>query len=298
LSVEVESLSVSADPLTGLEIENPQRARIDARAIIGGAAIATAISWVMTSFGAGIGLAAAPAARGGWGAVAVSLAAGIWVLWIAVSSFAAGGYVAARMRRPTPDLSEHERDVSDGAHGLMVWAIGLIVVAYLASPAFSGLAKSSAALGVAAGAAQTAKVDPVAHLVDRLMRGGDTSANPNANANQTALRDDMQRSLGLVVANGTIDPKDKAYLVQQVSARDGLSPADAGAQVDDAVTQLAAVHEKAREDATIVRKAGVILAFLTAASLLVAAVTAWRAAQAGGRHRDQRMDLSHLTTWR
>jgi hypothetical protein len=249
----------------------------------------------MTSFGAGIGLAAAsPAVRGGWGAVAVSLAAGLWILWIAVSSFAAGGYVAARMRRPTYDSSEHERDVSDGAHGLMVWAIGLIALAYLASPAFSGLAKSSAALGAAAGVAQTANVDPVAHSVDRLMRGGDTAAN----ANQPALRDDMQRSLGLVVANGTIDPKDKAYLVQQLSARGGLSPADAGAQVDDAVTQLAAVHEKAREDATIVRKAGVILAFLTGASLLLAAVAAWRAAQAGGRHRDQQFDLSHLTTWR
>jgi hypothetical protein len=45
------------------------------------------------------------------------------------------------------------------------------------------------------------------------------------------------------------------------------------------------------------RKAGIILAFLTAASMALGAAAAWWGASVGGRHRDGNFDASHLTRW-
>ena len=47
-----------------------------------------------------------------------------------------------------------------------------------------------------------------------------------------------------------------------------------------------------------VRRATVLVAFVTAASLVVSAAAAWWAAGMGGRHRDEGTDFSHLVSWR
>jgi hypothetical protein len=59
-----------------------------------------------------------------------------------------------------------------------------------------------------------------------------------------------------------------------------------------------AAKEKAKQAAETARKIGVLVAFLSAASLAVGAAAAWWAATMGGKHRDEGVDLSHLTTWR
>ena len=38
-----------------------------------------------------------------------------------------GGYLTGRLRRRVHDASEHESDVRDGAHGLVVWGGALII---------------------------------------------------------------------------------------------------------------------------------------------------------------------------
>jgi hypothetical protein len=278
--------------------DQPRLSHVDVGAILGGAVVAAAISWVMTSFGAGIGLAAASTNSDfGHGGVAIGVATGLWVLWIAVSSFAVGGYIAARMRRLTFDSSEHERDLRDGAHGLLAWAVGVIFLACLAVPAVVGVTKGLADSGAARAIARTSgdsDATGLAHAVDRLSRSGASGAP----ADTTTFRGDLQRSLELAASSGAMAADDKAYLSQQIAAREGVTPAEATTRIDDAVARLAAAAQKAREVAASARRAGVILAFLTGASLVVSAAAAWWAASMGGKHRDQQFDISHLTNWR
>ena len=64
------------------------------------------------------------------------------------------------------------------------------------------------------------------------------------------------------------------------------------------MAQMKAAADKARQAADTARKAGILVAFLTAASLVICAAAAWWAATMGGKHRDEGVDLSHLTAWR
>src|ERR1700738_5367501 len=118
-------------------------AYVDWAPIMAGAVIAAAISTVMSAFGAAIGLSAtSPVSGSAISGTACIVATAIWVLWIAVSSFVAGGYLAGRMRRRIHDASEHESDIRDGVHGIIVWAIGALLIGYLATTSITGAAKS------------------------------------------------------------------------------------------------------------------------------------------------------------
>ena len=55
---------------------------------------------------------------------------------------------------------------------------------------------------------------------------------------------------------------------------------------------------QAKAAANKVRRAAVLVAFVTAASLVVSAAAAWWAAGMGGRHRDEGTDFGHLVRWR
>ena len=115
--------SVAVAPLVASE--GFPHSYMDWPAILGGAAVAAAISTLLTTFGAAVGLSAVSAyANKGLSATALGIAAGLWVLWVGVTSVAAGGYLAGRMRGRSHDATEHESDIRDGAHGLVVWALG------------------------------------------------------------------------------------------------------------------------------------------------------------------------------
>ena len=88
-----------------------------------------------------------------------------------------------------------------------------------------------------------------------------------------------------------MDDSDRSYLAREVSSRTGLAQADAEKRVDDTLSALKAQADTAR-------RYGIVLAFITAASLLISAVGAWWAACAGGRHRNEGLNHSHLTRWR
>ena len=98
--------------------------------IIAGTFVACAISVILLHFGAAIGLTqissyAGPDAHITPGKV---FCIGIWLLWVQLLSSLAGGYLAGRMRMPLISASEHERDMRDGVHGLLVWAVSTIAV--------------------------------------------------------------------------------------------------------------------------------------------------------------------------
>jgi hypothetical protein len=56
--------------------------------------------------------------------------------------------------------------------------------------------------------------------------------------------------------NGDVSAPDKAYLAQLVSARTGLSQADAEKRVDEVIAQETAAEVKARQTTDAARKAG------------------------------------------
>ena len=288
---------LSARTLADASVEEaPSRvAYVDWAPILAGAVVAAAISTVMTAFGAAIGLSAtSPISGSALSGAAWAVATAIWVLWIAVSSFVAGGYLAGRMRRRIHDASEHESDIRDGAHGLIVWAIGALLIGYLATTSITGAAKTVAGTGAAGATAILGNaIDPVDAAANRLARAGAAT-----NATNDNLKQDVLGILATSAANGSISDDDKAYLTSRVAAHSGLSQEDAAKRVDDAMAALNAASEKAKQAAEVARKTGVLVAFMLAASLAVSAAAAWWAASIGGRHRDEGIDLSHLTAWR
>ncbi|PZO86880.1 MAG: hypothetical protein DI626_05390, partial [Micavibrio aeruginosavorus] len=103
--------------------------------IIAGAVLACALSFVLLQFGAAVGLAQidldmSPDANVSPGGV---LATGIWLLWVQVLASLAGGYLTGRMRMPIIGATEHERDMRDGVHGLLVWATSTLAVVVAAA---------------------------------------------------------------------------------------------------------------------------------------------------------------------
>lgn len=287
-------------------------AYVDWGAIIAGAVVAAAISTLLTTFGAAIGLASvSPISGKGFSATALGIATALWVLWIAVSSFVVGGYLAGRLRHRIHDASEHESDIRDGSHGLIVWAIGALLIAYLATVSITGLTRAAGsavaggASAIMSGASQklAESADPLAYVTDKLWRPMTPTATPaggaaTAGASAEAVRQDTSRILMTSVANGSVSDEDKAYLSAQIAAQTGVSAQDAGKRIDEVMTQINATAEKAKQAAETARKAGVLIAFLTAASLAISAAAAWWAATMGGNHRDEGMGLSHLLAWK
>ena len=297
MALETEIISVAPQA-------NARDSYVDWPAIFAGIVLAVALRLVMLTFGSAIGLSlvnfsAGPDVSPTW----IAIAAGTWLLWVEVSCAMAGGYLTGRMRRRLNDATEHESDVRDGAHGLLVWA-GATIVAVVVT--LSGLGAAANTAGAAAAtvtqaasnlAGGNALDNATAYFTDALFRpaapaaGAASVTNPPA-ATGTAVniadaRGEAGRILLQAAANGTIDDTDKAYLAQIVAGTTGMSEADAQARVDQVLANAQAAKDKAAAAAETARKTSVLAAFLTAAAFLVAAAGAYWAASMGGRHRDE-----------
>ncbi|MBL8892962.1 MAG: hypothetical protein JNJ53_00080 [Rhizobiales bacterium] len=292
--------TVTSPDVAIVNVEQDKGSYVDWPAIIAGAVLASAISFVLFAFGAALGLSlTSPYPREGVSVTTFGIVLALWVLWVLVSSLAAGGYLAGRMRR-RHSLNSHETEMRDGAHGLLVWGLSVLVGALLASwTAVGAVNKTADAAGSLASAsaqgvmtAISSASDPLGYVTDTLFRGSATAPAP-ATAD-TATRNAQQA--GRIIARNALtaefDPNDRTYLIQLVSQATGLPEADATTRVDQAVGQLNKLAADARAAAEKARKFTLLLAFLTAASLAVAAAAAWWAATVGGDHRDQRTEFS------
>jgi hypothetical protein len=280
---------------------------VDWCAIAAGAVMATAVSIILFTFGTAIGLSMVSPYEGEGASRAAYLATlGLWSLWVIVSSFMAGGYLAGRLRRRVGDGTEHEVDVRDGAHGLLVWATGVVLASLLLILGVTGLVGTAATAGAPAAAAASDNNGGgvTAFTVDSLFRapanapapqatvdpatGAMTAAPPAGDA--AAERDEVTRLLTYGLSDGQLGAEDKAHVARLISRRTGMSETEAQARID---TVLA----KAKETADAARKIGLIVGFLTAAALLVGAAAGAWAAALGGRHRDQNTDTAAFWRW-
>lgn len=267
---------------------------VDWPAIFAGTVLSAAFSLVLLTFGSAVGLSLTSAYEGsGISLTMFAIAAALWLIWVQVSGFIAGGYLTGRMRRRNYDATEEESDVRDGAHGLAVWGLGVLIGAFIA---FSGVTAAistatTAASNVASGAAAAAvgSADHIADqgnaIVDRLLRSGSA----NTEASPADQRAEVSRILLSAATEGTLAPDDRQYLIDVVAARAGIPPEEAGQRVDQIYAQAQKMETEARAAADRARQISVLAAFAAAASLLIGAVGAYYGAVMGGNHRDKRV---------
>src|SRR5690606_15672042 len=111
--------------------------------------------------------------------------------------------LTGRLRKRHLDATEEESDVRDGAHGLIVWAGGLVLGAIIASGGISAVANAvgSAASTLTSAASNVADdaaaMDPNAYFVDTLFRPAtDAAAAP---ATDTSAQ---RAEAGRIIAQG------------------------------------------------------------------------------------------------
>ena len=272
-------------------------------AVIGGAFAASALSLLLLALGTGFGFTSASAFRDeGASATTIGIGAAIWLILTQILSSGLGGYLAGRLRTKWANVHSDEVYFRDTAHGFLVWALGAIISAMLLASAASSLIGGGASLlssvgggiasaagkitGSASQAAANSIGDPSAFVSDNLLRGD----KPAPNADPQAVTAEVGRIVANSVKSGQIAPADRTYVAQVVSARTGLSQADAEKKVDDTVQKAkdaaAKAEAKAREAADAARKASAYAALWLAVSMLVGAFCASYGALVGGRARD------------
>jgi hypothetical protein len=269
-------------------------------AIVGGAFAAAALSLILIALGSGFGLASvSPWYNAGASAATFTVMTAIWLIVTQWLASGLGGYITGRLRTKWVGLHTNEVFFRDTANGFLTWAtatvIGATFLAAAASSVVSGPATmvvgiaSGATPGASQGGTQAATgsggtlVDPMAYFVDSLYR----TDHPNTNISDGDVRAQSSRILGNGMLTDDVSAPDKAYLALLVSARTGLSPADAEKRVDTVITQTKAAEVKTREAADAARKAGMYLAIFAGLSMLVGAFIACVAAALGGQQRDE-----------
>jgi hypothetical protein len=299
----VSPRAIETNPPVAGVINHSSPSAVDWAAIVAGGLLATAISFILVTFGAAIGLSlTSPYDGSGFSLVVLAVATGLWVVWVQISSFIAGAYLAGRLRRRPPDATAHEVEVRDGCHGLLVWALGVLIGATLAASVASSVAGTGAAVlsataqSIGSSAVQTvaSTSNPMEYAVDTLFR----SENPQGPESATDSGAEAARILAVSAAQGSLSADDKAHLARLVQARTGLAQPEAEQRIDRVLATIQSAADKAKAVADKARRATIITAFVTAASLVVSAAAAWWAAGMGGRHRDEGTDFSHLVRWR
>lgn len=276
--------AVSASPQVAAAMSPATSSYIEWPAIWAGAVLATAVSFVLFTFGSGVGLSMiSPEPGEGVSLRWFTIAAGLWFVWVVVTSFAAGGYLTGRMRRRTGDGNEDEVETRDGAHGLVVWASGTLIATVLAASGVSGIVGGvTATVGGAAGTVAEAMEDEIDHYAGLALRSetGTIVDNPE-------VRAEIGRILARSVAMGELAEADRTYLGRIVATETGDDPAQVEARIDAAVAEFETARQEAVDAIDQARVASIIGAFAIAATLLIAAACAYLAAVFGGKHRDE-----------
>ena len=289
----------TTEVIVGMPQANATSPSVDWGAVVGGAFVAAALSFVLYSFGSAAGIASvSPWSYNNPSAKTLGIIGVIFVLLTMIGSFIAGGYVAGRMRKPGYETTAGERQLRDGMHGLIVWALGMIIGAVIAAMAVSAAARGAAnvaataagaagaaATGAAATAAANTPADQIRGWVDSMFRAPQGSQ-PGQPGRAEDDRAEFVRIFQRSWASGEVSQDDRTYMAQAIAARTGVPEDQARSRVDAAVQQAKAAADAAKDAADKARKAAALLAFLLGAASICAAGAAYWAATAGGEQRD------------
>jgi hypothetical protein len=260
------------------EMVEPTVSGVSWPAVLAGAAASCALTLVLLSFGAGMGFAVvSPWAGSGVSSRTFEIGTGLYFIVMAMISSAVGGYLAGRLRTKWTGIHTSEVQFRDTAHGFLAWAVASVFGAMvLASPASSLI--GGAATGATSAATNSAQTSPMDGYVDTLLRSDNPSAQAQQNSSDT--HSEMIRLFTTTYRKGgDLDPADRAYVAKVVSARTGLSQADAEKRVTDVSNQVKADLDSARKTAKQ-------LAIWLTLSLFIGAFSAAAAAMEGGGLRE------------
>lgn len=324
-------MAVATTPAVTVPVENAPLRYLDWGPVILGALGAAAMSIVLLAFGSALGLSVvSPYPYAGISAKGAAIVAAVYLALVMVASFAAGGYIAGRMRTPWRTTDETEMHFRDGAHGFGVWSLGVLLGAALAASGVGAVVSAAgkattaiAAAGTAGAASNPAlgqlSLRPTDYAIDRLLAPAPAAAPaaaapaPAAPATDAAApvrtnpvmprsRADLEAPIARVFAAGLTNPqldaRDRTYLARIVADQTGMPQSEAEKRVDETYADLKAAEQKARDAAEAARKTAIIAAFLAAATLAIGCAAACAGAALGARHRDERTSVSFLGSTR
>jgi len=277
-------------------INNEAGSYVDWPAIFAGAVIAAAISFVLFTFGTAVGLSiTSPYPDESVSATTFAIVLGLWILFVSVLSFLAGGYFAGLLMRQRL-VGDHEREMRDGMHGALSWAVAVLLGALIAGWTAGGIAKTGAeTAGQAVTAVAATGTTPADYFVDTLLRSDNPAAVAPA---EIELRRGEVLRIFQRNPSGEIAPADQTYLTQLVTRQTGLPEPEAKSRVDAVMTEYRNAVTAAQQAAEKARKFALLVGFGLAATLALGAAAAWWAAVQGGEHRDQRFDMRPHVWWR
>ncbi|CAN5923615.1 hypothetical protein BH11PSE3_BH11PSE3_44460 [soil metagenome] len=295
-------MAVAVPVTTVVATELPGGRYLEWGPIFVGALGTLAILVVLLTFGAALGLSVvSPQPYAGLSAKGMAVLAGTYAVLAHVGAFAAGGYLAGRMRTPWATSDEVEKHFRDGGYGFTVWALGVVLAAVVATSGIGAAIKTAVGATTAVAAAGTAgaasnpalgsavsSMQPTDYAVDRLLAPGPTAPTGSAVPTRAELSAPIARTFAANLGNAQLDARDRTYLAQLVSQRTGMPQADAEKRVDEAFADLKAAEQKVRDAADKARKITLIAAFLAAATLAVGCAAACSGSALGAKHRDER----------
>ena len=254
-------------------------------AIAAGGVATAALTLLLLAFGAGMGFSAiSPWSNAGISSETFSLAAGIYLIVVAMLASTIGGYVAGRLRTKWVGVHSDEVAFRDTAHGFLAWAFAAVL-----GSALLGTAATYLVGGAAQGAAQGAVASQSAgganeYFVDLLLRpnpAGQSTPAPQGASSDVTVRREVGRIFTRSLREQNLSAADRTYLAQLVSSRAGVDQAEADKRVADALNQAKIAADKARS-------AAAKTALWLTAAMLVGGFAASLAAVEGGQLRDGR----------
>jgi len=175
------------------------------------------------------------------------------------------------LRSPSSVAGEHE--FRDGVHGLLMWALAVAMGAFLAAVTAAALASRSAP---AAMVPNTTTGEPIiSYDLDRLFR----SDKPIPAPDMSCSRAEASRIALAASGRSGMRPDDRAHLARVVAGRTGIAAGDAERRVDEFLPASSRAIKRARRSV-------IVVAFMTAAGLLLGAAVAWIGAAMGGSSRN------------
>jgi hypothetical protein len=278
------------------------------RAVVAGAFVASSVIFFLLFLGTGIGLSLFIVPRADAGAVVRGITLGAVYFFAAQAfGFAVGGYIAGRLMGPVLE-SESEEVFHASTHGLVAWAVAVVMTATMV--AISGFALAGPGLNAAAiiGAASppdqaTASAsETTGYWVDTLFRAssgvqtnqttstaagsivGQRGAAPSAapigsgTGSEALARAEVARLLTVGLLHGQFSQADHDQVALLVSRYTGADAMEANRRIDDVQDRI---HQDAIAAAEATRKFTRFLSLWLAASLIFGALTAAGAAVSG-----------------
>lgn len=196
-----------------------------------------------------------------------------WLVFAQIVASAVGGYLAGRLRTKWVSIHTHEVFFRDTAHGLLVWAVSL-VISSLAFASYATSAARATTLNNPAGEAQVSIGNQ--YYVDRLFR----TDHPVFDANNATARNEASLILINALRQPEMPAQDRTYLASLIAAGTGVTPADANQRITETLNAY-------RQTTDETRKAVAHSFYWIFVAFLIGAFCASYAATIGGRQRDR-----------